>query len=49
MKLYEIAAEYKSFLELVDAGEIPEEAINDTLESIQALLEDISGSSRPSA
>lgn len=40
MKLYEIAAEYKSFLESVEAGEIPEEAINDTLESIQSLLED---------
>ena len=40
MKLYEIAAEYKNFLEAVENGEIPEEAINDTLEGITAILEE---------
>ena len=40
MTLYEIATEYQSFIEAVENGEIPEEAIDDTLESIQALLED---------
>ena len=40
MKLYEITAEYERFLAAIDAGEIPEEAIKDTLESIEALLED---------
>lgn len=40
MKLYEIATEYQNFIDLVEAGEIPEEAIADTLESITSLLED---------
>ena len=40
MKLYEIAKEFEDFISAVEAGEIPEEAINDTLESITALLED---------
>lgn len=40
MKLYEIANEYRNFLEAVENGEIPEEAINDTLESIELELED---------
>ena len=40
MTLYEIATDYKNFIEAVENGEIPEEAINDTLESIQALLEE---------
>ena len=40
MKLYEIAADYQKFLEAVESGEIPEIAINDTLESIQSLLEE---------
>ena len=40
MKLYEIAAEYRAFLEAVENGEIPEEAIPDTLESIESMLED---------
>lgn len=40
MKLYEIAAEYQQFLEAVESGEIPEEAITDTLESIETLLEE---------
>lgn len=32
--LYELSAEYAAFLEAVEAGEIPEEAIADTLEGI---------------
>ena len=40
MKLYEIAEEYQNFLDAVEAGEIPEEALADTLESISSLLED---------
>ena len=40
MKLYEIADEYKQFIEAVEAGDIPEDAIADTLESITSLLED---------
>lgn len=40
MTLYEISTEYQNFIEAVESGEIPEEAINDTLESIQSLLEE---------
>ena len=40
MKLYELAAEYENLLNAIDAGEIPEEAITDTLESITSLLEE---------
>lgn len=40
LKLYEIAQEYEAFLAAVDAGEIPEEAIADTLEAIVSTLED---------
>ena len=40
MTLYEIATDYKNFIEAVENGEIPEEAITDTLESIQSLLEE---------
>ena len=40
MNLYEIAAEYQNFLDAVENGEVPEEAINDTLESIDALFEE---------
>lgn len=40
MKLYEIAAEYKNFIEAVENGEIPDEAIPDTLESITAELDE---------
>ena len=40
MKLYEIATEYQNFLEAIENGEIPEEAIADTLESITSILED---------
>lgn len=39
MKLYEIANEYLAFLQAVEEGEIPEEAIADTLESITAEIE----------
>lgn len=40
MKLYEITADYQNLLEAIANGEIPEEAIADTLESVTALLED---------
>ena len=40
MKLYEITAEYQRFIEAVESGEIPEEAIIDTLESIETMLEE---------
>ena len=35
MTLYEISNTYKSFLDAVESGEIPEEAVADTLEGIQ--------------
>ncbi len=40
MKLYELAADYEAFLAAIEAGEIPEEAIIDTLESIESAIED---------
>lgn len=40
MKLYEIEADYLRFMDMVENGEIPEDCIADTLESIQAELED---------
>lgn len=40
MKLYEIAEEYESLIAAIENGEIPEEAVADTLESITSLLED---------
>lgn len=40
MKLYEISALYKSFIEAIENDEIPSEAIADTLESITAEIED---------
>lgn len=40
MKLYEIANDYEALIEAIESGEIPEEAIADTLEGIEALLED---------
>ena len=40
MKLYEIAAEYDRFIEAVENGEIPEEAVADTLESITSVYEE---------
>lgn len=40
MKLYELANDYLAFLNAVESGEIPEEAIADTLEAITASIED---------
>lgn len=40
MKLYEIAADYENLLEMIEEGEIPEEAVIDTLESIEAIFEE---------
>lgn len=40
MKLYELTNDYLDFIEAVENGEIPEEAIADTLESIKACIED---------
>lgn len=40
MKLYEIANEYQQFMESVEAGLIPEEAIADTLECITMALDE---------
>ena len=40
MKLYEIANEYEELLAAIEEGEIPEEAIADTLEAVQGMLEE---------
>lgn len=40
MKLYELAADYEAFIAAVEAGEIPEEAVVDTLESIESSIEE---------
>lgn len=40
MKLYELAQDYKDFLQAIEDGLIPEEAIKDSLESITCLIED---------
>ena len=40
MKLYELAADYENFIAAVESGEIPEEAVIDTLESIESAIED---------
>lgn len=40
MKLYEIAEEYEDLIAAIENGDVPEEAVADTLESIQSLLED---------
>jgi len=40
MTLYEITDTYKNFLEMVETGEIPEEAIADTLEGLQGDFND---------
>ena len=40
MNLYELSDTYKNFLDLVEAGEIPDEAIADTLESLAGDLEE---------
>lgn len=39
MKLYELASEYEAFLSAIDNGDIPEEAIADTLESIETEID----------
>lgn len=40
MKLYEIAHEYQNLLDAIENGDIPLEAMADTLESVTSLLED---------
>ena len=40
MKLYEIATDYENLMLAIENGDIPEEALADTLESIVSLLED---------
>lgn len=40
MKLYELAKDYEAFIAAVESGEIPEEAIADTLESIESSIEE---------
>lgn len=40
MKLYELTADIRNFMAAVESGEIPEEAIADTLESLEMLFED---------
>ena len=40
MKLYEIAADYENLMFAIENGDIPEEAIADTLESITSLLDE---------
>ena len=40
MKLYEITATYQDFLNAVESGEIPEEAIADTLEGLDGVFEE---------
>lgn len=39
MKLYEIADNYRGFMAAVDAGEIPEDAVEDTLDGIAGEFE----------
>lgn len=39
MKLYEIADTYRAFMAAVDAGEIPEDAVVDTLDGIEGEFE----------
>lgn len=40
MKLYEISENYRAFMAAVDAGEIPEDAIGDTLDGIEGAFDD---------
>lgn len=40
MKLYEIANDYLTLIDAIEAGDIPEECIGDTLEAVKATLED---------
>ena len=39
MKLYEISENYRAFMAAVDAGEIPEDAVADTLDGIEGEFE----------
>ncbi len=39
MKLYEIANDYLALMQAIDEGEVPEEAIADTLEAIEGEIE----------
>lgn len=40
MKLYEISENYRAFMAAVDAGEIPEDAVADTLDGIEGAFDD---------
>ena len=40
MKLYEISSQYNQFLQAVENGDIPIEAVSDTLEAIEGEFED---------
>lgn len=40
MKLYELSNDYESLILAIENGDVPEEAIEDTLESIASLLDD---------
>ena len=40
MTLYELMTEYKNFLSAIENGDIPEEAIADTLEGIEATIDE---------
>nr|DAG17406.1 MAG TPA: resistance protein [Caudoviricetes sp.] len=40
MTLYELSNEYREFLAALEAGEIPEEAVPDTLEGLDGLFDD---------
>lgn len=40
MTLYEISAQYQEFLQLVAEGEIPEEAVADTMEGLDGVFEE---------
>ena len=40
MTLYEINQTYQEFFDKVESGEIPEEAVSDTLESLDGEFED---------
>lgn len=40
MKLYEISAEYANFIEAFDNGDIPDEAFDDTFDSLHGMFEE---------
>ena len=40
MKLYELSKDYENLILAIENGEVPEEAIADTLESIELMLDD---------